>query len=284
MKKSRELVGLQSSIGDASKPLAEGCYRSPAGKLAESAQLALKDEEFKDMIPIYYPAAILNNHDHKNGIDDPKSYTAATESLLTKKWDTAMKEELEANAQQQGFRDFVKIGEGRKALRSHWLWTIKHDGAGDVGQFKARPVCVRNHQIVGVDYQATYSPTAHLGHVILPLDIAAKYNFKIHHMDVFMAVLGVDLEEKIYMHPLQGYFRLLQQWSLYKDPRSKSSQKVVLRLRKSLYGAKHSSHIWYSTFKESLICIEFVASHVDRGLFVLHDKENPGIVVAAVVL
>jgi len=71
-KNSRELAGLESSLGDAWKPPAEGSHRNSAGKLAESAQLALEDEEFEDMIPIHAAAAISNNHDHEDGIDDPK--------------------------------------------------------------------------------------------------------------------------------------------------------------------------------------------------------------------
>jgi hypothetical protein len=43
-----------------------------------SSQLALEDEEFEDMIAIYAVAAISDNHDHKDGINDPKSYKAAT--------------------------------------------------------------------------------------------------------------------------------------------------------------------------------------------------------------
>jgi len=72
-KKSRELAGLERSLGDAWKPLAEGSRRNRAGKdtLAESAQLALEDKEFEDMIPIYAAAAISD--DHEDGIDDPKS-------------------------------------------------------------------------------------------------------------------------------------------------------------------------------------------------------------------
>ena len=58
---------------------------------------------------------------------------------------------------------------------------------------------------------------------------------------------------------------------------------MVLHLRKSLYGLKQSSHIWYGTFTDFLISIGFVASRVNGGLFVLHDKDQ-GIVVAAVVL
>jgi len=44
-----------------------------------------------------------------------------------------------------------------------------------------------------------------------------------------------------------------------------------------------SSHIWYRTFKNFVIEIEFVASSVYRGPFVLPDN-NQGIGVAAVVL
>jgi hypothetical protein len=53
-KKSRELAGHETSLGDAWKPPAEGSHQIRAGKdtLAESAQLALDDEEFEDMIPI----------------------------------------------------------------------------------------------------------------------------------------------------------------------------------------------------------------------------------------
>jgi hypothetical protein len=191
-----------------------------------------------------------------------------------------MKEELDSIGQDQVFGDFVELPEGRKALPSHRVYKIKHDGAGNVQRYKARLVWGGNHQIEGIDYQATYAPTARLGHGRLALAIAAKYNLEIHQMDVCTAFLGVDLEEEIYMRPPQGYFRLVS-GSRYYDPRSKTSRKMVLRLRKSLYGLKQSSHVWYGTFKEFVISIGFVASRVDGGLFVLEDQ---GTVVAAVVL
>jgi hypothetical protein len=169
--------------------------------LVESAQLAPEDEEFKDMIPIDGAAAISD--DHKDGID-PKSYKAATKSPLAEKSDTAMKAELYALGQHQVFRDFVQLPEGRKALPSHWVYKIKHDGARNVQGFKARLDCGGKHQVEGIDYQAMYAPTAHLGHVRLALAIATWYDVEIHQMDVCMAFLGVDLEQEIYMHLQQG--------------------------------------------------------------------------------
>jgi hypothetical protein len=74
---------------------------------------------------------------------------------------------------------------------------ILRDGAGNVQQFKARIVCGGNHQIEGIDYQARYAQTARFGHFPLALAIAAKCHPEIHPMGVFMAFLGVDLEDEI---------------------------------------------------------------------------------------
>jgi hypothetical protein len=209
-KKSRELATLESSLGDAWKPSAKGISGNRAGKdtLAESAQLALEDEEFEDMIPIYAAATISD--DHEDGIENLNSYKTATESQLAEKWDTLMKEELDAIGQHQVFGDYVDLPERRKALPSHWVYQIKRDGAGNVQRLKASLVCGRNHQIDGIDYQATYSPTAHSGRARVALAIASQYDVEIHQMDVCTAFVGVDLEERIYRPLPQGYFGLVK--------------------------------------------------------------------------
>jgi hypothetical protein len=70
----------------------------------------------------------------------------------------------------------VEHPEGRKALPRHWVYKIKRDGSGNVQRFKARLVCGGNPQIEGIDYQAMYASSAHLGHDRLALVIAAKYD------------------------------------------------------------------------------------------------------------
>jgi hypothetical protein len=129
----------------------------------------------------------------------------------------------------------LELPEGRNAFPIHWVYKIKLDGAGNVQRFKARLVCGGNHQIEGIDYQAKSAPTARWGHIRLALAIAAEYDLEIHQMDVCTAFLGVDLEEEIYMHPPQGYSRLIQTGRL-----TKTSRKMVLHLRKSLHGLKQS--------------------------------------------
>jgi hypothetical protein len=200
--------------------------------------LGLKDEDFEDTIPNYVRAAIFNNHDHQDGIDDAKSYQVALESPLAGKWDMATKEELDAIGQHQVVGDFLELPEGCKAFPSHWVYTIKHDGPRDVQRFKARVVCGGNHQIDVIDYQATYAPPVRMGHGRLSFAITAKYDLELHQMDVCTAFLGVDLAEEIYMHPPHGDFRLVQAGSQYSHPMLKTLWKIVLRLKKSLYDLK----------------------------------------------
>jgi len=124
------------SLRDAWKQLAEGSRRNCAAQdtLAESAQLALEDEEFEDMIPIYAAASISD--DNEDGIDDRNCYKALTESLLAVNWDTAMNQELDAIGQLQVFGDFVELLEGKKALPSDWVYIVlqtvpdRHFGSG----------------------------------------------------------------------------------------------------------------------------------------------------------
>jgi hypothetical protein len=87
------------------------------------------------------------------------------------------------------------------ALRSHWVYKIKRDRAGNAQLYKARLVCGGDHQIEGIDYQATYALTARLGHIGLALMLTAKYDLEIHQLDVCRAFLEVDFKEEIYMRP-----------------------------------------------------------------------------------
>jgi hypothetical protein len=89
-KMSLELDGFECSLGGAWKPPAEGSHPNHPCNLAESAQVALEDDEFEDMVSICSPMAISG--DHEDHIDDPKSYEALNESPLAKQWHTAVKQ------------------------------------------------------------------------------------------------------------------------------------------------------------------------------------------------
>jgi len=110
-KKSRELAGLETSLGDAWKTPAKDNRRNHAGKdsFAESAQLAIEDEQFEHMIPIYAAAAISD--DHEDAID-PQSDQAATQSPLAEQCDKVMKEELDAIGQHHSLEISLSFRKG----------------------------------------------------------------------------------------------------------------------------------------------------------------------------
>jgi len=160
------------------------------------------------VVPIYNAVAISD--DHEDGIDNPKSYEAASESPLPKTWDMVIIESLDVTGQHPAFGDFMEHPEGRNASPSHWVYNIKCDGAGNVKQFKPRQLCGGNEKFECIECQAKYVLTSRLGHGWWALVIAAKYNLMIDQMDICMVFLGVDLEDKIYKHPPQRYLCLLQ--------------------------------------------------------------------------
>jgi hypothetical protein len=95
-------------------------------------------------------------------------------------------------------------------LPTHWVYTLKCNGADKGKRIKAMLVWGENHPIEGSDYQATDALPALLNQSWLALAITAEYNLKIHKMDVYMAFLGVGLDKEIFMHPPQGCFPLVQ--------------------------------------------------------------------------
>jgi len=58
---------------------------------------------------------------------------------------------------------------------------------------------------------------------------------------------------------------------------------MVLCMSKSLSGVKQSLHIWNGPCKDSVMSLPFVASRVDGGLVVHHDKEDQGKLFATLI-
>jgi hypothetical protein len=182
------------------------------GNLQDTLLLVVEDEGtvFANH-PLFALAANIQP-DHPDGITDPHSYNEATDSPYAEQWTEGMKAEL---ATLEGHGVFgsgkVKLLElpvGRKALPRHWVFKAKRDDSGKVTRFKARLICGGNHHTEGINFSATYAPTARLAHIHLMLAIAAKYDFDLHQIDVMTAFLGGKLTEEIYMHPPQGFFCL----------------------------------------------------------------------------
>lgn len=92
--------------------------------------------------------------------------------------------------------------------------------------FKARLMAKGFHQVVGCDFNETFSPVIKLVTIRLIVTLALINKWDLFHLDVNNAFFNGHLEEIIYMQQPQGF---------------ESSDKIlVCKLQKALYGLKQA--------------------------------------------
>ena len=79
----------------------------------------------------------------------------------------------------------------------------------------------------GIDYHEIFSPVVKLVSIRIVLALVAVLDLELEQLDVKTAFLHGDLDEKIFMEQPEGYVQ-------------HRKGKLVCKLRKSLYGLKHS--------------------------------------------
>ena len=121
-----------------------------------------------------------------------------------------------------------------------WLYKIK--GAGDKAKprFKDRLVARGFTQVQGVDFNEIFSPVVRHTSIRILLAITAQLNLHLEQINVTIAFLHGDLEERILMEQPVGF-------------KDKGKVEKVCLLKKSLYGLKQSPRQWYQKF-DSVIC------------------------------
>ena len=96
-----------------------------------------------------------------------------------------------------------------------------------INRFKARLVAKDFKQKADLDFFDIFSPVTRITSIRLLIAIAAIFYLKFHQMDVKIAFLNGDLEEKIYMDQPEGFV----------EPGQESK---VCKLTKSLNGLKQA--------------------------------------------
>ena len=202
----------------------------------------------------------------------PKTFLEALNSPQKLQWVAAMKKEIEA-LKENGTWDKMKLPQGRKAVKSKWVYRIKTNENGNVTKFKARLVAKGFTQIAGVDFKETFAPTAKLKSVRVLTALAAKKTWKIWQDDVPAAYLKSEIKEEVFME-LPAYWNLLEDeaqldWDKnQKDLLEQYQQKPeVVKLIKTLYGLKQSGNEWNKTLHQYLVSKEFTRSTQDHCIY-----------------
>lgn len=196
----------------------------------------------------------------------PQTYTDATNSPKALGWKQAMKEELEA-LKENDTSELTALPEGKNLVGGKWVYTVKEDGSGSE-TLKARYVAKGYSQVHGIDYEETFSPTADITSVRILMQLAAQYNLTVHQMDVKAAFLHAPIHHEIFIEQPEGFVEL-----------SENGEKLVYRLKKSLYGLKQSGRNWNKVLDEYLISDGFLRNPIDQCVYRKQIEENVIIIV-----
>jgi Reverse transcriptase (RNA-dependent DNA polymerase) len=175
--------------------------------------------------------------------DEPASYCKAVKSTHKDEWDNAIQEEMRSLSKNHTW-DLVDLPKDQKAVKCKWVYCIKFGADGKPNRFKARLVAKGFTQILGLDYDETFSLVTCLDSIWILLALAMLEDWEIHQINVKTAFLNGNLDEEIYMQQPEGFIAAGQSGK-------------VCRLRKALYGLKQASRQWHRKLHSALGKIGF---------------------------
>ncbi len=187
--------------------------------------------------------------------DIPTSYSQAIHSPEGSKWEKAMNDEIEALERNETF-ELVPPPKGREVVGGKWVYAVK-TGPNKAETHKARYVAKGYSQIPGIDYHETFSPTARMSSIRVLVQHATQKDMLVHQMDVKTAYLNAPIDCEIFMEQPEGYERVGQ-----------NGERLVCKLRKSLYGLKQSGRNWNNMLHDYLLKQNFTQSLADPCVYI----------------
>ncbi|KAM2527672.1 hypothetical protein TB1_024900 [Malus domestica] len=185
--------------------------------------------------------------------EDPRDYTEAMSDIDSKRWQEAMKSEMDSMYQNQVWT-LVDPPEGIVPIGNKWVFKRKIGVDGNVETYKARLVAKGYRQREGIDYEETFSHVAMIKSIRILLAIAAYHDYEIWQMDVKTAFLNGYLEEELYMTQPEGFV-------------SKSEKTKVCKLQRSIYGLKQASRSWNIRFDTEIKTFGFTQNEDDNCVY-----------------
>jgi hypothetical protein len=107
-----------------------------------------------------------------------------------KKWEAAIMDEYNSIIRNETFSP-AQAQFGNKPIGSKWVFKTKRNPDGST-RYKARLVIKGYEQM---DYGETYAPVGKLTTFRLLISLAARYHWRIDHLDVVTAFLNPDVDD-----------------------------------------------------------------------------------------
>ncbi|KAL0349272.1 UNVERIFIED_CONTAM: Retrovirus-related Pol polyprotein from transposon TNT 1-94 [Sesamum angustifolium] len=159
---------------------------------------------------------------------EPSSVEEALKSENSKKWLSAMAEEMKSLKDNNTWV-LVPKQKTCSVVDCKWIFKMKEEDTSKI--FKARLVAKGFSQKEGIDYTEIFSPVVKYTTVRIILALTTHFNWELKQMDVKTALLHGDLEENIYIQQPDGFV-------------DKSKPDYVCLLEKSLYMSNAGPPYW----------------------------------------
>ena len=185
--------------------------------------------------------------------DDPINFHQAIESSDSQKWIDAMNEEYKSMKDNDVW-DLVPLPEGAKPIGCKWIFKTKRYLKGDVERYKTRLVAKGFTQKEGIDFKETFSPVSTKDSFRTVIALVEYFDLELHQVDVKTTFLNGNIDDTIYMVQLENF--------VSKDP-----NKMVCKLKNSIYGLKQASRQWYYKFHQVIVSFGFEINMVDGCVY-----------------
>ncbi|GKC98538.1 retrovirus-related pol polyprotein from transposon TNT 1-94, partial [Tanacetum coccineum] len=179
----------------------------------------------------------INHKDFQNCLfacflsqEEPKKVIHA---LKDPSWIEAMQDEL-LQFKLQKVWTLVDLPNGKRAIRTKWVYKNKKDERGIVIKNKAILVAQGYTQEEGIDYDEVFAPVAKIEAIRLFLAYASFKDFVVYQMDVKSAFLYGKIKEEVYVCQPPGF----------EDPNFPDR---VYKVEKALYGLHQAPRAWIET-------------------------------------
>jgi hypothetical protein len=181
--------------------------------------------------------------DHRSRGEVPKSIKTAMLSNSSRKWYSAMKDEIDCIATQKKvwYPWRGRIPPGVKPLGTRFVFKVKEKESPEDDIYRARLVVQGFEQRYGIDYDETFSPTTKANSLRLFLYFVLLYDMTLPiHLDAVKAYMNSDIDTDIWVYPPN-------------DPDEIFFKRGMLfKLKKALYGLKQSGRLWHKLIDEML--------------------------------
>jgi hypothetical protein len=122
-------------------------------------------------------------------------------------------------------------------------------------------VCKGYAQVVGIDFEETFSLVSRMEAIRLLLDYACSKNIKLYQMEVKSAFLNGELQEEVYIEQPEGF-------------QVSENTDYVCKLKKTLYVLKYAPRSWYPRLDKYLQQAGFRKGSAEINLYIKVSKDS----------